>query len=341
MTTFVLYEDRPEAEVGLRLAICSLARHAPNSPIVCHKPWISKGFDEWAKKFDQLIIVTERPKDAQGWNSKPNALIPVLENGGEEAIWIDSDMLVTRDPRLLFRGVSRDTIGVTEEPFLVACPNAAEQAMAWGWPPGRKLKTLINSSVVRVTGTHLPLLKRWREALMDPVYREYQKMPFDCRPRHMMSDQDVLFSLLGTREYAEIPLKILYDGTDVLHCGGALGYSFWRRLGDAFKPVPTFLHAIAGKPWWIFHPKYKECHTAYTVYYRRMLQEISPYTIEARFYRELIGIPMPWLDQRTMFGLLFEYAGLRHHALMGLPVTTVATCISWARQLQKPCRRLP
>ncbi|MFZ4647553.1 MAG: hypothetical protein ACOYNP_17490, partial [Gemmataceae bacterium] len=73
---------------------------------------------------------------------------------------------------------------------------------------------------------------------------EFQTKPFNQRPRHMLSDQDVLFSILGSSEFADIPIRILRDGTDILHCGGALGYSFQRRIEDVFKPVPTFLHAI-------------------------------------------------------------------------------------------------
>lgn len=337
MTVFVLSEDRPEAEPGLRLAIASLSRHAPDCQIICHKPWQSDGFDEWARRFSQLKLVKEKPKGANSWNCKPHALLPLLEKGVNEAVWVDSDMLVTRDSRLIFRNQCDSTIVVAEEPFLVSCPNAAEQAAAWGWQPGRKLRKLINSSIVRVTCQHLDLLHKWKKALESNRYLYYQSKPFENRPRHMLGDQDVLFSLLGTKEFSQIPIRILRDGTDILHCGGALGYSFTRRLGDVFKPKPTFLHAIAGKPWWIFDPRYEDCHNKLTVMYRRLLQEISPYTLEAKLFRDMVDMPLPWMDQRSRLGRLLEIAGFRHHALMGLPISIAANLVRILQKIRQAC----
>lgn len=331
MTVFVISEDRPEAEPGLRLAIASLSRYAPDCQINCYKPWQSNDFDVWATQFRNLRLIRQSPVGASSWNCKPHALIPVFENGGNEAVWIDSDIIVTRDPRGVFQGLSDTTIAVGEEPYLVPCPNGAEQAAAWGWAPGRELQTLINSSIVRVTRKHMPLLIRWRETLTDSRYIECQTKPFDQRPRHMLSDQDVLFSILGSREFADISIRILRDGTDILHCGGALGYSFQRRIGDVFKPVPTFLHAIAGKPWWIFHSKYADIHSKTAVYYRRLLQEVSPYTIAARQYQDMLDYPLPWLKQRSIIGRFMELIAFRRHALLGMPITMVASLLRLIR----------
>src|SRR5262249_55716528 len=147
---------------------------------------------------------------------------------------------------------------------------------AWGMTPARESAVTLNSCVVRATAAHVPLLTRWHELLAEPTYVAAQKMTTD-RPMHLISDQDVLNALLGAAEFASVPVKLLRVGRDVIHCGGAIGYPLGRRLGDLFGPRPTFLHAIAGKPWYVFHPEYANNHTRWFTWYRRLLQETSPY----------------------------------------------------------------
>ena len=126
-------------------------------------------------------------------------------------------MLVTKDPTLVFNQFPANALIVTEEPDFAQYPDAASQAESWGWKPGNRHTQPINSSVVRATAVHLPLLKRWREALTEPRYVQMQSQPFAERPRHMLSDQDVLFSLLGSYDFRNIPVVVLKGGIDVIH----------------------------------------------------------------------------------------------------------------------------
>lgn len=325
-------DDRPDSEQGLRLAIASLVANNLKSQILCHKAWISPHFDAWATRYDNLIVYAHRPVGANGWNCKPHALIPPLEEGADQVAWIDSDMLVTSNPDVIFNRYSRNALIVTEEPDSGKYPDAAYQAEAWGWKPGNRHKQLINSSVVRATAFHLPLLRRWREALSDPRYVHNQTLPFAERPRHMMSDQDVLFSLIGSYDFRHIPVVVLKGGIDIIHCGGALGYSLGMRLAGLGKPLPTFLHAIAGKPWWILSNSYRQCHSAWFAFYRGLLQETSPYVHEARKYRDVIDMPMPWLDKHTLFGRALNYIGFGNHALTGMPLTLTAMLLNYFKR---------
>jgi hypothetical protein len=325
-------DDRPDSEQGLRLAIASLVSSNSIAQIVCHKPWSSSSFDAWACRYANLVLHAHRPDGANSWNCKPHALIPLLEAGADQVAWIDSDMLVTSNPDIVFKRYPTNALIVTEEPDFAQYPDAASQAEAWGWKPGNRHMELINSSVVRATAVHLPLLRRWRDALADPRYVHVQTLPFSQRPRHMLSDQDVLFSLLGSYDFRDIPVIVLKGGIDIIHCGGALGYSLSMRLSGLGRPLPTFLHAIAGKPWWVLSDTYRQCHSAWFSFYRGLLQETSPYVREARKYRDKIEMPMPWLERHTLLGRALNCAGFGNHALTGMPLTLAAMFLKLIRR---------
>ena len=322
-TAFVLAEDRPDFELGLRLALASLSRHAPNSLIRCHAHWANENFRNWSRQFPNIELLVEKPGGGIGWNCKPHAMIPLIESGFEEVVWVDSDILVTRDPIAVFRKFADDKLITAEEPTKpYAVPNSEEQAKAWGWQPGIKRLNHVNSCIIRSRPCHLELLQAWALAMADPRYLEEQKKPFCSRQRlaHMMGDQDVLFSLLGSEKFSYVSLETLKIGHDILHCGTASTYSIQRRLCSVFRPCPTFLHAIAGKPGWIFSDLYPTVHSPWQTWIHRLQQEISPYVCQSRQYSHLIGLPIPWLNKRTILGSMFHLLGLGNHALTGFPL---------------------
>jgi hypothetical protein len=147
-----------------------------------------------------------------------------------------------------------------------------------------------------------------------------------------MSDQDVLTALLGSDIFAGVPVRYLNGGREVIHCGGALGYSLGMRVSGLTHPIPTFLHAIAGKPWAVLHPDYRDTHSAWFGYYRGLLQETSAYVLAARRFRREVGVPCPWLDPVTIPGLVLRLVGFGHYSLTGLPLTVAATLAVTARR---------
>jgi hypothetical protein len=335
---YVLAEDRPDAEIGLRFALASLFRHAPGARAVAYWPCQRPQFREWADRFAGLTLVPDRPKGASSWNCKPQALLPVLSGEFDEAVWLDSDVLLTRDPSPLFDLISPATVVATEEPPSQPHPGSASLAARWGMRPGRSYSRALNSCVLRVTRHHNPLLQAWQQGLCDPRYLEAQRRPFSERPQHLMSDQDVLFALLGSAEFSSFPLHYLRGGRDVIHCGGALGYSLGMRLSGIRGSVPTILHAIAGKPWWVLTPGYRRVHSRWFSFYRRLLQETSPYVREARRFRAELGLECPWLDYRSFTGSALRLLGFGHFALCGLPLTVAATA---AESLRRVLRTQP
>jgi hypothetical protein len=332
---YCLAEDREREEVGLRFAVASLLKACPTARAVVYRPNPSADFRRWLGGRPRAELVAELPPGASSWNCKPHTLLPLLQGDADEAVWLDSDILVTRDPSHLFDPLGPDVLlGAEESPTSPYPRGFAARTAAWGLPAGRDFPVTLNTCVLRVTRTHVPLLERWRGLLADPRYTAAQAQ-ID-RPMHLISDQDVLNALLGSAGFADVPVQYLRIGRGVIHCGGAVGYSLGRRLGGVFRRVPPFLHAIAGKPWWVFHPEYPKQHSPWFTWYRRLLQETSPYVAAARRLRAEVGVPCPWLDARSPLGRGLRALGLGHFALLGLPLTAAATAAMATRRLVRP-----
>jgi hypothetical protein len=329
---YCLADDRPGDETGLRFAIASLMRACTSARVTVYRPNPSAAFCGWLADYPRATLAPEMPPGASSWNCKPHALLPLLEEA-DEAIWLDADIIVARDPSYLFDRLGPDDLVGTEEPPTSSHQGWALRTAGWGLAPGRDSRITLNSCVVRVTRSHLPLLKRWRELLADSTYLAAQRRPVPERPPHLMGDQDVLNALIGSAEFAGAPVRLLRGGVDVIHCGGALGYSLTQRLAGFFRCVPPFLHAIAGKPWWVFDPEYRKMHTRWFTMYRRLLQETSPYVAAARQLRGEIGAPCPWLNSRSVLGVGLRAIGFGHFALRGLPLTAMATTAMAARKV--------
>jgi hypothetical protein len=335
---FCLAEDRPDYEIGLRLAVLSLSRCCPGAPVYVYRPTLDGEFARWACSLPQVIVIPKTPTGASRWNCKPQALKPLFAEGYHEILWLDSDILITRDCRKLFTTLDESVLAVAQEPISLPRQGTKERTRGWNLEVGRSVPFSLNSSVVRVTRHHLPLLDRWTEFLFDPRYQSAQNLALGDRPLHMAGDQDVLNALLGGREFANIPLRVLGSGVDIVHAGGGLGYSVLERLRGASKPQPTFLHAAAGKPWlWLGGAPYWSQRNFFS-WHRRLLQELSPYVYESRQYDQQLGMNSHWMYRRTTTGTFLRALGCGHFALRGLPLTMAATVISSISKTPKEAR---
>jgi hypothetical protein len=335
---FCLAEDRAEAEIGVRLAILSLAAHCPAAFVYLYRPPCDPQFGEWVRQFPQVQWIPNVPPGANSWNCKPQALKPLLEKH-PSVVWLDSDIIVTRDCRRLFRELDERTLAVAQEPASLPFRGTAMRTRAWKLEVRRELPFTLNSSVLRVTRQHVALLERWIQFLADPQYLAYQSRSLEERPIHMAGDQDILNALIGAPEFADIPLHVFRSAVDIIHTGGALGYSWSERLRGVLKPKPTFLHATAGKPWlWLGGAPYWSERNFFG-WHRRLLQELSPYLFEARRYRGQLDQDTRWMDKRTGAGTLLRLLGLGHFALRGLPLSIAADATGAMKKLSRPIAR--
>jgi hypothetical protein len=333
---FCLAEDRPDLEVGLRLAILSLVTHCPGAPVYVYRPLCDPRFAEWIRQFPQVRWIPHAPEGANSWNCKPQALKPVLAEGYRSVVWLDSDVIVTRDCRPLFNNLDERTLAVAQEPLSLPFRGTAIRTRAWKLEVRRAVPFTLNSSVLRATKQHVALLERWIQCLADPQYLAFQSKPLEERPIHMCGDQDILNALIGAPEFADIPLHVFRSAVDIIHTGGALGYSWSERLRGVLKPKPTFLHATAGKPWlWLGGAPYWS-ERSFFGWHRRLLQELSPYLFESRRYRGQLDQDTRWMDKRTGTGTLLRLLGFGHFALRGLPLSVAASATDAAKRLARP-----
>lgn len=318
---FCLYDDRPDAEIGLRLAIASIVQQCPSSQVVVYHPEPTVKFQSWLGLHAQVELRSPPTDGSRGWNCKPDLLIACLERSPGRVVWLDSDALVERDPSPEWGELDDETMIVAQEPSNQQRQGTLWRAEAWGLAAGREIGVTINTCVVGVTRRHLPILRAWRDLLRTPTYCEEQTRPFMERQPAMRGDQDVLGALLGSAAGSEVKLQLLRAGREVLHCGGLLMYGVADRWAGLPTCRPFILHALANKPWESPQPG-----SGWFPYLMTLSQELSPYVVRARSYSDAVGgDEFAWLERRSPVGRVLGVLGLGHHALRGLPLAIAGT----------------
>ena len=140
-------------------------------------------------------------------------------------MWLDSDILVTRPlPRILPEAPA-GTLVAAEEPRPLKPRNEPHRAIAWGLEIARRLPATVNTGILRVTPSHLELLRQWSAMLDDPMYRAAQRLAWRERPTHLLGDQDALEALLCSPRGVDVPVELLRRGSVIAQCKGPSGPS--------------------------------------------------------------------------------------------------------------------
>src|SRR5262249_22732661 len=105
---FCLAEDRAAEEIGLRLAPVSLRQCCPGASVIVYRPNPTDDFRGWVRGLPNVTLIPQLPAGAFAWNCKPHALLPLLEEGWPEVVWLDSDILLARDCLPLFDGLGEE-----------------------------------------------------------------------------------------------------------------------------------------------------------------------------------------------------------------------------------------
>ena len=201
-STVCVAEDREICEPSLKLLLTSLSFHCPQVPINLFYPIGNEKFRRWVSAYPQVRLQADRLKNGYGWNVKPQAIMRLLDAGFDEIIWIDSDVLVTRDMRLLFQSLDDAVFVATEHTLAPERDDGMGlRAQLWHLSVGRVLPGALNSGVIRVTRRHYRLMQRWWELLQSDAYQSCQQTEWCKRPIHMLGDQDVLTALLSSHRF--------------------------------------------------------------------------------------------------------------------------------------------
>jgi hypothetical protein len=263
----------------------------------------------WAERRPQVVLSTTRPEGVTGWDVKPWLLLQELDAGSPEALWLDTDMIVTRPVSALLREFPRDALVVSEEWTRWKVP----VSHLWQMPSARPL-CLINACVVRATQAHRPLLQRWLQLIRDPRYRDAQRIPFERRPLHLLHDGWLLTALLESRDFGDVPFDCLRVGRHIAQCAGSSSYRPHHRLLDLFRGLPPLIHGLGRKPW---EPRQGRGFQQFMV---DLTTDVSPYVLAARRVARDLRMNPPWLAARTAPGALLRGLTGCHPAMAGLPL---------------------
>lgn len=341
-----VYETRPESEPGLLLLATTLDRSSPglrlriyfDSPSIALRQVISKNAN-----FDLVQTEGSLPP---GVNVKPSILLNLLRDGYKEVVWLDSDVLVTRDVLKLFEKIDPSAIVLTEEGDTRGYTDLdSRRARLWGFPVGRSFPFVLNTAVVRVNQGHIPLLTEWKECLESDFYMGFQEVSWCRRPMELMSDQDVLHALLCSKRYSNVPVCILRRGVSIYQEIGwrpitTLSWAKTLRLG-----VPQFVHAQnTSKPWLIGVARERGLRS----YVDQVRSDFSIYKACARellLSGSIEGLRSSWFEPKTrLAALVIELS--RNNIIILLLVNAILSdfvmpvlgalgvakrkCVSWA-----------
>ncbi len=322
-----LHEDRTAQIAGVKLLLLSLEQHCPDWQILLNFPGAPAEFRSWLGRF-RAVRLTERRSNADGsFNVKPDILLAGLETGAERCLWLDTDVLVARRPSVLC-GLPEANLAISEDPWIG--PNGSSlRAARWGMKPAGSVPGPMNTAVLSVTGQHRGLLEKWQALLQEPWYREEQRKPVEVRDALALGDQDALSALLGSAEFAHVPLTRLRHAREVLHHHGAGAYRMRDRWQTLRWGTPPLLHAMGGvKPW--MSPDLARLRSP-RQYYERYYLEASPYMREARRYLRSFPEGAFWMKARTLPGRVSTRLGVLHPAFSGAMQALLHEANRWWR----------
>lgn len=330
MPVICIAEDRLSCETSVRLLLMSLHRHCGNPKVELFYPPANTAFRSWLEQFPAVNLNATPVPGAWGWNVKPQAILRLFERGYGDVLWIDSDILITRNFEKDFRDLPPTVLVLTEEALSGAHGDPdALRARLWGLSVGRSLPFTVNTGVLRATTSHANLLQRWISFLEDERYRAAQRKDWSERPPHLLGDQDVLTALLASEEYATIPLQFLRRGKNIIQFVPPRGYTFSERWYNIVHGMPPFTHSQGVKPWLRDRgPKSRGWHQ----FFDSLYVQLSPYTIAARKYRHGLA-DTAWMSANSLLGKVLRVCGLYYPPLTGLPLAVAVDTLSFAKRI--------
>jgi hypothetical protein len=333
-STICLAEDRVACEPALKIALLSLNKHCPEQEINLFYPAANLEFVHWIRRCPQARLQTNPLKTGYGWNIKPQAILRLIDEGFDEVLWLDSDILVKRNTAHIFAALKSDTLAVAEDALGDERDDPdALRARRWGLRVGRVLPFGLNSGVLRVTRDHRRLMERWWELLQSETYQEVQTRPWEQRPLHMLGDQDVLTALLSSQEFWEIPLYILRRGKDIIQYNGVYGYTVAERALGLVGNAVTFIHQFGHKPWsdgW--HPSSLRDYT------KKLYLDLSPHTVGALQFRRELECDTEWMNPHFGASRVLRALGMGSPELTGLPVAAIMEVARLAKYIRRSGR---
>jgi hypothetical protein len=330
-STVCIVEDRTAHEPSLKLLLLSIHAHCPGMEINLFYPPADKNFLAWVQKYPQVRLqAIDLPKGV-GWNVKPLAIMRLLEQGFDEVIWTDSDVIVTRNIAPIFSGIDSQVFMISDQGRDNQGLNAV-RARSWGLPIGRVLPFELNSGVLRATKDHLSLVRRWLELVQSKEYQQFQQeVGWAKSPIHMKGDQDVLTALLVSTEFSHVPVRLIRTGQNIILFDGIFGYTVGARIRSLLRGSPPFIHIPGFKPWVANYWRLERATRTTKDYIQHVYFDVSPYTLSALRFRDQMQCDTGWMDPHYVLSRTLRIAGMGCQPLVGLPIAALGDLVRIAR----------
>ena len=334
-STICIAEDRVACEPSVKILLLSIIAHCPGIEINLFYPPANQKFLAWIEKYPQIRIQTDHLAEGATWNVKPQALLRLFDQGFDEVIWIDSDVIVARNIAPIFSGLDSQIFLASDEGrdrnALSALRMNGTLAKLWGLPVGRVLPFVLNSGVFRATKDHYPLMKRWWELLQSEEYQRAQQRGYAQSPIHMKGDQDVLTALLVSSQFSHVPIRFLRRGRNILLFDGIFGYTVGNRVRNLFYGASPLIHITGLKPW---SAKWSQRPILLKDYLERVYFDVSPYTLSALRFRGKLECDTSWMEPHYALSRILRALGLGSPALAGLPIAALADLVRVGRLMR-------
>ena len=327
-STICIAEDRVACEPSLKILLLSLNAHCPGIEINLFYPPANQNFLAWIEKYPQIRLQTDHLAQGFRWNVKPQAIMRLLDRGFDEVIWIDSDVIVTRNIAPIFSGLESQILLISDEGRDRNALNA-HRTRLWDLPVGRVLPFVLNSGVFRATKDHYPLMQRWWELLQSKEYQMAQQKGYTQSPIHMKGDQDVLTALLVSSEFSHIPIRLLRRGRNLVLFDGIFGYTVGNRLRNLFRGASPLIHITGLKPWSAKWPLERPMRLK--DYIERVYFDVSPYTLSALRFRGELECDTGWMEPHCLLSRILRVSGMGCQPLVGLPIAVLADLVRVGR----------
>jgi len=312
------YEDRDHVIIGLKLMLLSTVRYFPNVPIYVYCKSCEQKIISWGARFPSIKVVA-CDAEGGGWDVKPAVILDAMDRGYDEVLWLDSDLILTRPVDALLRGHSPGVLVVAEEYKYGMKSYGYQRTVGWRLAKGRTFRRSVNSCAMRATSLHKSLIETWKNFIRSNEYKKHGSN----RPIHVFTDQDVLHALLGSRDFAEVPVHFLKRGRDIAQCFQGHGYTTFERLRYLYRrDLPPIVHAQGPKPWYS-----ENVHTLWS--------ELSPYTDLAREYAEQLDEDNSWMEVHSRISRFLRSCS-SDPRVQGIPVAACAELgVIWRRNLKR------
>ncbi len=307
---FCAFESRATDFVALKLLALSLERHAPESALHLFTAPLPSALVAWFDARPNVVVhPAPEPKGVE-WDIKPELLIWLMDNGIERPCWIDADIILANKLPRSLTDAPEDALVIATAPRMLLGSDCVERALDLGREPRTDLpETLINAGLIRFGPLHRPLLLEWQRILQSDAYMRARELEGINRPLAFQSDEAILGALLGSTDFAHLPLAFVLESIDIAQCLRKTGYRPWARALNAVRGTPAFIHALGPtKPW-------RETEEVYT------WESLSPYRLVAMAYdTDLEPGERDWLHRETPKARLLRRLFFNSPELSGLPL---------------------